>query len=86
MYHFGMALAFVLVGDLARFELTSTYQALSLVGGRGGRFRSLMIPFLLSSTAALPCKLPLLLLGIIGLAATLLEFKEGRVTFPIKQP
>jgi hypothetical protein len=27
----------------------------------------------------------LLLLGIIGLAATLLEFEEGQVTFPIQQ-
>ena len=29
--------------------------------------------------------MPLLLVGIIGLAATLLEFEEGHVTFPIKQ-
>jgi hypothetical protein len=46
-------------------------------GGLFGRFRSFLVPFLLSSTAPLPCKTPLLLLGIIGLAATLLEFEEG---------
>jgi hypothetical protein len=35
--------------------------------------------------APLPCKTPLLLLGIIGLVATLLEFEEGHVTLPIKK-
>jgi hypothetical protein len=35
--------------------------------------------------ALLPCKMPLLLLGIIGLVAALLEFKEGQVTLPIQK-
>jgi hypothetical protein len=46
-------------------------------GGLFGRFRRFPVPFPLSSTAPLPCKTPLLLLGIIGLAAALLEFEEG---------
>ena len=40
-----------------------------------GSFHRLMVPFPLGSTASLPCKMPLLLLGIIGLAAALLEFE-----------
>ncbi len=66
-------------------ELLSTGPALPLMRGLFGHFGSLPIPFSLSSMAPLPCKTPLLLLGIIGLAATLLEFKEGHVVFPIKQ-
>ena len=44
-----------------------------------------MIPFMLSSTAPLLCKTLLLLLGVIGLAATLLEIEEGHVTLPIQK-
>jgi len=84
MSHFGMALALVLVGSFARCELAHTIQALMLTGGSFGNFCLLMNLFLLSSTAVLPCKMPLLLLGIVGLAATLLDFKEGCVTFPIR--
>jgi hypothetical protein len=80
-----MVLAFVLVGNLAGLELSSTCLALLLTGGSLGHFHSLTVPFLFSSTAALLCKTPLLLLRIIGLAAALLEIEEGHVTFPIKQ-
>ena len=75
----------MLAGSFAGLELLSTCLILTLMGGKFSHFRSLTLPFLLSGSAPLPCKTPLLLLGIIGLAATLLEFEEGRVTFPIKQ-
>jgi len=78
-----MVLALVLAGDFAGLELASTCLALPLMGRVFSRFCSLMIPFLFGSMAALPCKTPLLLLGIIGLAATLLEFEKGCVTGPI---
>jgi len=54
-------------------------------GGEGGSLGRFSLPLLLSSTAPLPCKAPLLLLGIIGLAAALLEFEEGFVAFPVKK-
>ena len=75
----------MLAGAFAGLELSSTCHALVLTGGKFSCFHSLPIPFPLSSLAPLPCKTPLLLLGIIGLAATLLEFEEGHVTIPIKQ-
>ena len=83
-HHFGIG-ALVLAGAFAGLELSSTCHALALTCRESGRFRSLSIPLTLSRSAPLPCKTPLLLLGIIGLAAALLEFEEGRVTLPIKQ-
>ena len=85
MNHFGVPSALVPLHSLARLELASTDQAGLLVRGQLGRLSSLTFPLALSSTALLPCKTLLLLLGIVGLAATLLELKEGQVTIPIKQ-
>ena len=76
MSHFGIG-TLVLPGGFARLELSPTCLALPLTSGEVGHFRSFPFPLSLSSTAPLPCKTPLLLLGIIGLAATLMEFKEG---------
>ena len=75
----------MLAGAFAGLELSSTCHALALMGRESGCFHSLSIPFPLSHSAPLPCKTPLLLLGIIGLAAALLEFEESCVTFPIQQ-
>ncbi len=75
----------MLPGGFAGFELTSACPTLPLTRGSFGHFRSLPCPFWLGTTAPLPCRTPLLLLGIIGLAATLLEIKEGLVVFPVKK-
>jgi hypothetical protein len=80
--HFGFG-ALVLLGGFAGLKLTSTCHALSLARGKFGHFRSFPFPFAFRSTASLPCKMPLLLLGIIGLVAALLEFEEGHMTLPI---
>jgi hypothetical protein len=82
--HFGHG-ALVLAGSFAGLELASTCLTLPLTHGKLGHFRSFMIPFTLSSTAPFPCKMPLLLLGIIGLLATLLEIEEGTRAIPIKK-
>jgi hypothetical protein len=58
---------------------------LPLTRGHERRFRSFPFPFSLSSTAPLPCKTPFLLLGIVGLAAALLEFEEGLVAPLVQQ-
>ena len=80
-----MLSTFVPLSSLARLELASTSQAFPLAGGKLGGLSSLPLPFPLRSTASLPCKTPLLLLGIIGLAATLLEIEEGHMTLPVKK-
>ena len=75
----------MLRSSLARLELTSTVHTFLLTSREVGRLGSFPIPLSLRRTAPLPCKTPLLLLGIIGLVATLLEFEEGQVALPIKQ-
>ena len=70
-------------GSFAGIELASTCLALPLTGRKFGYLGSFPISLLLSSTAPFPCKTPLLLLGMIGLAAALLEFEEGQVTLSI---
>jgi hypothetical protein len=52
-------------------------------GGEFGGLGLLSHVFPLGGMASFPCKSPLLLLGVIGLAATLLEFEEGHAVFPI---
>ena len=46
-------------------------------------FHRFTFPLMLGSMALILCKIPLLLLGIIGLAATILKFKEGKVALSI---
>jgi hypothetical protein len=55
------------------------------MGGLVGHFHGFPFPFPLSSTAPLPCKTPLLLLGIVGLTAALLEIEKGLVAISIKK-
>ena len=81
---FGLG-ALVLAGGFVGGELASTSLALPLDRREFSSLGHLMIPFMLSSTAPLPCKTLLLLLGVIGLAATLLEIEEGHVTLPIQK-
>jgi hypothetical protein len=50
-----------------------------------GCLGSFPVPFTLGSTAPLPCKTPLLLLGIVGLAAARLEIEEGKVAFSVEK-
>jgi hypothetical protein len=69
----------VLAGGFAGGELASTPLALPLTLGQFGCLSSLMFLLALSSTAPFTCKTLLLLLGIVGLAATLLEIEEGNV-------
>ena len=83
-YHFGIG-ALVPAGGFVGIELSSTCHILTLTGGKFSCLGSLMFLFLLSGLAPFLCKMLLLLLGVIGLAATLLKFKERCVTFPIKQ-
>jgi hypothetical protein len=53
--------------------------------GTMGHLSSLTFPFLFRGMAPFPCKTLLLLLGIVGLAAALLELEEGKIALPIKQ-
>ena len=53
--------------------------------GEFGHFRGLTFPSRLGSTAPLPCKTPLLLLGIVGLAATRMEIEEGKIALSVKK-
>jgi hypothetical protein len=82
VHHFGFG-ALVLLGGFVELELVSTHPALLLLSGEFGCLGSFPVPLLLRSLAPLSCKPSLLLLGIVGLAAALLEFKEGHVTFPV---
>jgi hypothetical protein len=75
----------VLAGSFAGLELASACLTSPLTGGKLSSFRRFTNPFPLSSTAPFPCKTPLLLLGIVGLATALLEIEEGRVTLLIKK-
>jgi len=50
-----------------------------------GHLGSLAFALSFGSSAPLPCKTPLLPLGVVGLATTLLEFEEGDVVFSMKQ-
>ena len=74
----------MLAGSFVGIELVSTCLALLLTKSKFGHLGSFPISLLLSIMALFPCKTLLLLLGIIGLAATLLEFEEGQVTLPIE--
>jgi hypothetical protein len=75
----------VLLGGLAGLELASACLALPLARGKFGRFRSFPFPFAFRSTAPLPCKTPLLLLGIVGLAAARLEVEEGKIALSVQK-
>ncbi|KAI9433613.1 hypothetical protein BJY52DRAFT_1231505 [Lactarius psammicola] len=70
-------LALVSAGSFVGIELASTYLTLPLTSRELSCFCSFTVPLPLSSSSPFPCKTPLLLLGIVGLAATLLEFEEG---------
>ena len=80
-----MASTLVPLRSLARLEHMSTDQARPLALRKFSHFRRFPISFMLRRTAMLLCKTLLLLLGIIGLAATHLKFEEGQVTLLIQQ-
>jgi hypothetical protein len=54
----------------------STHHTLLLMRGLFSHLHSLLAPFSLNSIALLLCEMPLLLLGIIGLAAALLKVRR----------
>jgi len=72
-------------GGLARCELPSARHAFPETRGTVGHLGSLAFALSFGSSAPLPCKTPLLPLGVVGLATTLLEFEEGDVVFSMKQ-
>ena len=73
----------MLAGGFTGIELVPTCPVLPLARGLFGHFRSFPFPFSLRSTAPFLCKMPLLLLGIVGLVAALLEFEEGLIAISI---
>lgn len=77
--HFGFG-ALVLLGGFAQCELASTRYTLPLMGGEACSLGRFPFHFLLGCTTLLPYKTPLLL-GIVGIAAALLEFEEDSIAF-----
>jgi hypothetical protein len=68
----------VLAGGFSGGKLASAPLTLPLTLGKFDHLGSLMFLLMLSSTAPFMCKTLLLFLGIVGLAATLLEIEEGK--------
>jgi hypothetical protein len=75
----------VLAGGFAGGELASTPLTLPLALGKLGCLGSFVFLLVLSNTALFTCKMLLLLLGIVGLAATLLEIKEGETANSVEK-
>ena len=84
LHHFGTA-AFMLPGLLSGVKLASASQALPFPGRALGSFSCFTFPLPFGSMAVFPYKTLLLLLGIVGLSATLLKSKEGQVTFLVEK-
>ena len=75
----------MLLGSFVELKLGSACLALPLACGKFGCFHSFLFPFTFRSMAPRLCKMPLLLLSIVGLVATHLKIKEGKIALSIQK-